>query len=183
MIANLAQRWAVLGSRERLMVLWGGVIIAVTLLYVFVLDPQMELARRYERQSLKKQRDLQEIASLGAEYDRLRAQLTKTEERLPSTNQRFSLQTFIEEAATGASLRDRLTGMQPQAPATREGYRESIVEVSFDGTELPQLLEFLVRIEQAPYGLRIPRWQIRPKYDQSNKLDISLRIVAYEKIQ
>ena len=78
MIANLAQRWAALGSRERLMVLWGGVIIAVTLLYVFVLDPQMELARRYERQSLKKQRDLQEIASLGAEYDRLRAQLTKT---------------------------------------------------------------------------------------------------------
>ncbi len=183
MIQHLARRWSALGSRERIMVLWGGVIAAAMVGYVFLVDPQLELARRYERQSVKKQREIQEIALLGAEYETLRTQLTKLEERLPSTNQRFSLLTFIEEASTGARLRDRVTGIQPQAQTIREGYRESTVEVSLDGTPLPQLLEFLVRIEQSPYGLRIPRWQIRPKYDQPSKLDVSLRIVAYEKMR
>jgi|CXWL01.1.fsa_nt_gi general secretion pathway protein M len=183
MILNLAERWAGLGSRERIIALWGGGLVAALLLYVFLIDPQLELAQRYERQSVKKQRDLEEIRTLGVEYDRLRTQLTQLEAHLPSTNRRFSLLTFIEEAATGARLRDRVTGMQPQAPTTREAYRESAVDVTLDAAQLPQLLEFFVRIEQSPYSLRIPRWQIRPKYDQPNKLDVSLRLAAYETLQ
>lgn len=183
MITYLTQRWTALDSRERILGLWGGALISIMLIYAFLVDPQMELAQRYERQAAKKRRDLQEIALLGVQYDGLLAQLNSLAEHLPSTAQRFSLLAFIEEAATGAQLRDRVTGMQPQAPTTREIYREFTVDVNLDGAPLPQLLEFLLRVEQSPYGLRIPRWQIRPKYDQPNKFDVSLRIVAYEKMQ
>ena len=88
----------------------------------------------------------------------------------------------MEEATTTAQIRDRIVGMQPQAPIAVQGYQETAVDLRLDGIQLPQILALLVAIEQAPYDVRVHHVQLKPKYDNPVNLDATLRIVTYAKV-
>jgi general secretion pathway protein M len=47
--------------------------------------------------------------------------------------------------------------------------------------QLPELLELLVAIDQAPYELQVRHLQIRPKFDNPINLDATVRVVSYAK--
>ena len=94
----------------------------------------------------------------------------------------FSLLAFMEEATTTAQIRDRIVGMQPQAPIVVQGYQETAVDLRLDGVSLPQILALLVAIEQAPYDVQVHHLQMKPKYDNPVNLDATLRIVTYAKV-
>ena len=100
---------------------------------------------------------------------------------MPSPPAQFSLLAFIEEATTTTQIRDRIVGMQPQAPIVVQGYQETAVDLRLDGVTLPQLLALLVAIEQAPYDVQVHHLQMKPKYDNPVNLDATLKIVTYAK--
>jgi len=110
------------------------------------------------------------------------ARPAKLEQRMPIPPAQFSLLAFMEEATTTAQIRDRITGMQPQAPIVVQGYQETAVDLRLDGVSLPQILALLVAIEQAPYDVQVHHLQLKPKYDNPINLDATLRIVTYAKV-
>jgi general secretion pathway protein M len=101
---------------------------------------------------------------------------------MPNLPAQFSLLAFMEEATTTAQIRDRIVGMQPQAPIIVQGYQETAVDLRLDGVSLPQILALLVAIEQAPYDVQVHHLQLKPKYDNPVNLDATLRIVTYAKV-
>ena len=88
----------------------------------------------------------------------------------------------MEEATTTAQIRDRIAGMQPQAPIVVQGYQETAVDLRLDGVTLPQLLALLMAIQQAPYDVQVQHLQMKPKYDNPVNLDATLKIVTYAKV-
>ena len=178
----LKERWQHFSQRERLIVSAGGAMVAAALVFLLIIDPLMATIDKLDRQARRKAKDSQELALVAQEYVIKQARIAKLEQRMPSPPAQFSLLAFMEEATTAAQIRDRIVGMQPQAPIVVQGYQETAVDLRLDGVSLPQLLALLVAIEQAPYDVQVHHLQMKPKYDNPVNLDATLRIVTYAKV-
>jgi general secretion pathway protein M len=182
MMQMLKERWQHFSQRERIIVSAGGAMVAAALVFLLIIDPLMATIDKLDRQAQRKTKDSQELALVAQEYVIKRARIAKLEQRMPTPPAQFSLLAFMEEATTTAQIRDRIVGMQPQAPTVVQGYQETAVDLRLDGVSLPQLLALLVAIEQAPYDVQVHHLQMKPKYDNPVNLDATLRIVTYAKV-
>ena len=182
MIQMLKERWQQFSQRERMIVAAGGAIVTAALVFLLIIDPLMETIDKLDRQARRKAKDSQELALVAQEYMVKQARIATLEEHMPVPPAQFSLLAFMEEATTTAQIRDRIVGMQPQAPVVVQGYQETSVDLRIDGVTLPQLLALLVAIEQAPYDVRVHHLQMKPRYDNPVNLDATLRIVTYAKV-
>lgn len=182
MMQMLKERWQQFSPRERIIVAAGGAMAAAVLVFLLIIDPVMATIDRLDRQAKRKAKDSQELALVAQEYVVKQARIAKLEERMPSPRAQFSLLAFMEEATTAAQIRDRITGMQPQAPIVVQGYQETAVDLRLDGVSLPQLLALLMAIERAPYDVQVHHLQLKPKYDNPVNLDATLKIVTYAKV-
>ena len=182
MMQMLKERWQHFSQRERIIVSAGGAMVAAALVFLLIIDPLMATIDKLDRQARRKTKDSQELALVAQEYVIKQARIAKLEQRMPTPPAQFSLLAFMEEATTTAQIRDRIVGMQPQAPVVVQGYQETAVDLRLDGVSLPQLLALLVAIEQAPYDVQVHHLQMKPKYDNPVNLDATLRIVTYAKV-
>jgi general secretion pathway protein M len=182
MMQALRERWHQFSQRERIMVAAGGAVVAAAIAFLLVIDPLMAMIDKLDRQAQRKLKDSQELTLVAQEYVAKQARITKLEQRMPNPPVQFSLLAFMEEATTTAQIRDRIVGMQPQAPIVVQGYQETAVDLRLDGVQLPQILALLVAIEQAPFDVRVHHLQLKPKYDNPVNLDATLRIVTYAKV-
>ena len=178
----LKERWQHFSQRERIMVSAGGAVIAAVLVFLLIVDPLTASIDKLDRQARRKAKDSQELALVAQDYLAKQARITKLEQRMPSPPAQFSLLAFMEEATTTAQIRDRIVGMQPQAPLVVQGYQETSVDLRLDGVTLPQILALLVAIEQAPYDVQVHHLQMKPKYDNPDNLDATLKNVTYAKV-
>ncbi len=181
MIQSFRERWHHMSQRERVIMLTGGIVLGLSLLFVLIVDPLLDKLDRLERQAVRKQKDLAELTVLGQTYLAKRDRLTKVESRMPGADSHFSLLTFMEEAATTAHVRERIAGMQPQVQSLAQGYEETAVDLRLEGVQLPELLALLVAIDQAPYDLHVRHLQIRPKFDNPVNIDATIRVLSYAK--
>lgn len=182
MMQMLKERWRHFSPRERIIVAAGGAMAAAVLVFLLIIDPVMATIDKLDRQAKRKEKDSQELALVAQEYMVKQARIAKLEERIPSLPAQFSLLAFLEEATTTAQIRDRIAGMQPQAPIVVQGYQETAVDLRLDGVSLPQLLALLMAIERAPYDVQVHHLQLKPKYDNPVNLDATLKIVTYAKV-
>jgi general secretion pathway protein M len=182
MMQMLKERWQQFSPRERIIVSVGGAMVVAALVFLLIVDPLLASIDKLDRQAKRKAKDSQELALVAQEYLLKQARLAKLEQRMPSPPAQFSLLAFMEEATTTAQIRDRIVGMQPQAPITVQGYQETSVDLRLDGVSLPQLLALLVAIEHAPYDVQVRHLQMKPKYDNPVNLDATLKIVTYAKV-
>jgi len=178
----LKERWQQFSPRERIIVAAGGALAAAALVFLLIVDPLMATIDKLDRQARRKAKDSQELALVAQDYMLKQARMAKLEARMPSPPAQFSLLAFMEEATTMAQIRDRIAGMQPQAPIVVQGYQETAVDLRLDGVTLPQLLALLATIEQAPYEVQVRHLQMKPKYDNPINLDATLKIVTYAKV-
>ncbi|MCP9456265.1 MAG: type II secretion system protein M [Nitrospira sp.] len=178
---HLQQRWHQLSHRERILVLAGGVIVGMSLLFVLVVDPLLDSYDQLNRQEARKRKDLREFMVLAQEYTAKQAQLVQAEQRLPEAGGQFSLLAFLEEAAGAAKMRDHIAGMQPQVQPSSNGYEETAVDLRLENVSLPQVLDLLVAIDQAPYDLQVQHLKIRPKFDDPTRLETTIRVLSYAK--
>ncbi|HMS84490.1 MAG TPA: type II secretion system protein GspM [Nitrospira sp.] len=178
---SFRERWYHMSQRERMLVLVGGVVLGLSVIFVLIVDPLLDHLERLERQAMRKQKDLSELALLGQSYLTKRDHLSKIEGRMPQAESHFSLLTFMEEAATTAQVRERITSMQPHVQSLTQGYQETAVDLRLEGVQLPELLAFLAAVDQAPYDLHVHHLQIRPKFDNPVSLDATVRVLSYAK--
>jgi general secretion pathway protein M len=163
------------------MVLLGGAVVGLALIFVTAVDPLLSILDRLERQAVRKEKDLIALAQLSQDYATKRARLVELERHMPASDSGFSLLTFMEEAAITANVREWITGMQPQVQVLAQDYRETVVELRLEGVQLPELLDLLRAIEQAPFEVRVRHLQIRPKFNTPEYLDVTLRVLSYSK--
>lgn len=181
MIQSLRQRWEAMARRERVLLAIGGAVGAVSLLFVLVVDPWMARLERLDRQIARAQREMRDLGEMSVQFDLLRGRLAALETKLATGQGRFSLLPFLEEAAAGARVRDRVAAMRPQSKPPVQGYRETVVEVRLEGVLLQEVLDFLVALEDSPYLLQVKRVQMKPRFDSPHLLESTLLVSTHEK--
>ena len=177
----LQQRWNGLSGRERVIVMGLGVMIMAALLFTLVIDPLLEQIDLLDRQLAGKQRTLNQLAIVGADYNTARVELAEFDQRIMAGQGTFSLLSYLEEAASAVQLRDRITAMQPQTSISHQGYREATAELRLEGVAFPSLLKLLAKLEDSPHLIQVKRLQVKPRPDAPHRFDAGLTVSSFDK--
>lgn len=179
-IARLRGAFTSLAPRERLLVGSAGLLLALALLYVAVVNPLLgAIARTGSRREAADQ-ELHVMTRLRREYDALQGRLADVERRI-QTSPRGNLRSTLETLASQASV--AVESMEPQAAPPGDRYRESKVEVALEQVTLVQTVNYLHQIESSDQVLSVKSLRLRKRPDNPELLDVSFTVSSFEPLQ
>lgn len=168
-----------LGGREKLMIIAGGVVVALVLFYRFGLSPALERLRMLDRLVAVKERDLHEMKTLRETYLAQKSLMEEVNRSLAQRGQDFAIFSFLEELANKTGIKTNIMYMKPALTTPGELFRESSVEMRLEGIALQQLTRYLYDIEQAPQLLRVRRMHIKPRPANPDQLDVTFQVSTF----
>jgi type II secretory pathway component PulM len=121
-------------------------------------------------------------ASSGAtqsRYDEIDARMASVEQRIQS-GPRGEIFTTLESLARASAV--TVDSMEPRTSPASEDYQETKVQVILRGVTLPQMVNYLQRIESAPQLLSIKSLRIRTRSDKPELLDVNFTVSSFEAI-
>jgi general secretion pathway protein M len=169
-----------LAKRERYF-MWAGAGCLVLFLTVqFVVFPFFDKKERLENQLKTKQKDLDEIVRLRAEYATYEKGSQGIQRALSSRKKGFTLFSFLEEAAGAAEVKEHIKYMKPSSTSSTGPYKESTVEMKLEGITLEQLVKYLHRIESPEDLVNIKRITISRNKKEEGYLDAILQVLTFQ---
>lgn len=173
---------AQMSRRERVMVLAGGLVVLLTILYFGIIEPYQNAMDRLGVKVRSRQNQLAEVMKLRSEFLDLQ-QVQNDLERRIDANPGFSIFSFIESVATQNEVKDNLVSVRPQPPATLDRIKEESVEIRLEKIDLNHLVRFLYSVENAKAVLQIKSLRIKIRFDDKTQLDATMLIAAYGRSQ
>jgi general secretion pathway protein M len=168
-----------LGGRERLVIIAGGIAVALLLFYRFGLSPTLERLRTLDRLVGVKERDLQQMKTLRETYLAQKRLLEEVNRNLGQRGQDFAIFSFLEDLANKTGIKDNIKYMNPAVTTPGELFRESSVEMRLEGIALQQLTRYVYDIERAPQLLRVRRMHIKPRPANPDLLDVTFQVSTF----
>jgi chromosome segregation ATPase len=123
---------------------------------------------------------LQRAARLAPEIRRLQQEIAQVESKIQPGAQTNLLQ-LLEQIAEAAQMRDRLESVKPKRASGNDQYPESRAEVQLRGATLPQLVQFLYRIQTADLYLIVRSLSIKSRNDDTQLLDVSFSVSSFQR--
>ena len=168
-----------LGGRERLVIIAGGIAVALLLFYRFGLSPTLERLRTLDRLLAVKERDLHQMKTLRETYLAQKRLLEEVNRNLGQRGQDFAIFSFLEDLANKTGIKDNIKYMNPAVTTPGELFRESSVEMRLEGIALQQLTRYVYDIERAPQLLRVRRMHIKPRPANPDLLDVTFQVSTF----
>jgi general secretion pathway protein M len=168
-----------LGGREKLVLIAGGVAVALLLFYRLGLSPALERLRMLDRLVATKERDLHEMKSMRDTYLAQKRLMEQVNQSLAQRDKDFAIFSFLEELANKTGIKNNIMYMKPALATPGELFRESSVEMRLEGIALPQLTRYLYDIEQAPQLLRVRRMHVKPRAADPDQLDVTFQVSTF----
>lgn len=167
MLDNLRNWFESLESRERLMVLVGGTALAITLVYVMIVEPYIE-HRRDLTQRLETQRDtLAWMESAKAEIQALEGAGRETAAGGEDTRSLFAV---VDESAQEAELSQAVSQLTQGA--------DDSVQVSLNSGRFDHTMRWLELLEMR-HGVHVERISFEPA-DDPGRINASLTLEREE---
>ncbi|MEW6434049.1 MAG: type II secretion system protein GspM [Myxococcota bacterium] len=158
--ATLQTSLATLSARERRMVTFAAVAVAVFLVFIitFTFGSKADSIRRRTAEKIAK---LEEVQTVAGGYGQARAAQEAMERQLAASNVR--LISYLEEKAQKTGI--ELPTINPKADVQLEGTKivESAVEVTLTDVKLNRLVEFLTLVEAGPGIVKVRYMRLEPR--------------------
>jgi general secretion pathway protein M len=168
-----------LGGREKLMLIAGGVAVALVLFYRLGLSPAIERLHTLDRLVALKEREVHEMKALSGTYVTQKRLMEDVNRSLSQRGQDFAIFSFLEDLANKTGIKNNIMYMKPALTTPGELFRESSVEMRLEGIALQQLTRYLYDIERAPQFLRVRRMQIKPRPANPDLLDVTFQVSTF----
>lgn len=123
--------------------------------------------------------DQKEFHKVLAEYKTLANQVQEFDNRLKSTQEDLDLFATLNSFADQSGIKEQIIKMDPSDGAGTEYYDEWYVDMNLQKIPLEPLTKFMKKIDESSSFLRITRITIKRRFDQSETLDVNLRVNAY----
>ncbi len=172
---------AKLSQREKRFLFVGGALIALILLYLYLIDPIRQRTAQLDQLIPKQEEAIKTLSSLSEEYRFLSTQIKAIESRMPEKNQ-FSPLSYLEDVARQNDVRDKISYIRSMVPVPQALYQEIPMEVKMEDISLSRIVPYLSTLENAPYFLRVKRLNIKTRYADPEKLDVIFVVSSYEKM-
>jgi len=169
-----------LAKREKYIVALGTVAVLAFLAAQLVVFPFMDRKSRLMRGVGARERGLNEMMLLAAEYEMRKQQTFDVDRILADRPQGFTLFSFLERAATTAAVRDNIKYMKPSTSQTTGQYKELMVEMKLEKITLGQLVDYLYGIESPESLIGIKRLSITEYRQEAGYMDAVIQVVTYQ---
>lgn len=166
--------------RERWLLVGIGAIAATLFVQLAVVDPLKAATAEAIAEADRLEQGLQRASRLAPEIRRLRQEIGKVEKRIQPGAQTNLLQ-LLEQIAEAAQMRDRLESVKPKRASGNDQYPEARAEVQLRGATLPQLVQFLYRIQTADLYLIVRSLSIKTRNDDTQLLDVSFSVSSFQR--
>jgi general secretion pathway protein M len=169
-----------LARRERYLVSVAACCIAIFLVFQFLIFPFFENRRRIQRGLKAKEKGLEEIVKLRADYQTYYKGSQGIQQALAKRKEGFTLFSFLEKAAGEAEVKASIKYMKPSTSSGTGPYKESMVEMKLEAITLPQLVGYLYRIESPDDLVNIKRISISENKKEQGYLDAILQVITFQ---
>jgi len=169
-----------LTSRERMMVLLGGLFVLSAFIYGLVLAPAVEKKDRWINLAERKKQELSRFEELSARYRSLQGAIAFMERELGSRKGGFSLLAQLEADARQLGLQDNIASMKPFRNQMDSGIDESSVEIRLEKVDLGGFVKFLQKVEGEKGLVQTRRLRIKSRFDDPQLLDINILVSTLE---
>jgi type II secretory pathway component PulM len=171
--------WARLSAREqRLLAAFTG-LLALSGVYVGVVEPLISGRARLEQRIVTLGEDVDVLrATAGRVAELERALAKRTEQSADAAG--FSLFSFVDKAASASVSSGSVTAMNPSRRRLRDGEEENMVEVRLSAVPLTELVTFLREVEEAGTPAFLRRVELKRRYDDHTRFDATVVAVVIE---
>lgn len=166
-----------LGERERLLLIGGGALLAALLLVFGSYWAYRGALQRLDRSIAVRSRQAGELEVVRREAMQLREKIQQAEGKL-GQSAGFSLATYVEEQARQLAGGATLAYGRPQAPVITGDLQEEIFEMKLEKLSYDQVLRLLWMPETAPVPMRIRSMELKKRFDDPTRLDLSMTVSA-----
>lgn len=166
-----------LGERERLVLIGGGALLAVLLVVFGSYWAYRDSLQRLDRTIALRSRQAGELELVRREATQLREKIQQAEGKLGQSGG-FALATFVEEQTRLLAGGATLAYGRPQAPVMTGDLQEETFEMKLEKLSYDQVLRLLWMPETAPVPMRIRSVELKKRFDDPTRLDLSMTVSA-----
>lgn len=160
-----------ISPRDKKVLIIGGIVAAIILLYIFVVSPLLSDLSRKSDLLPKKERDLAEMRVLKDQYLEMQRRLQQAR---AAAAQRGPLLTEIENLSKRANLSGKIVSLKPQAGVQTETFKESIVEIRLENITLYDLINYVFLLERGTITIR--KLYFKPRFDNPRFLNATILV-------
>ena len=169
-----------LAKRERYLVSVAACCMALFLVFQFLIFPFFENRRRIKRGLKAKEKGLEEIVKLRADYQAYQKGSQGIQQAIAMRKKGFTLFSFLEKAAGDAEVKARIKYMKPSVSSGTGPYKESMVEMKLEAITLEELVGYLYRIESPNDLVNIKRISVSQNKKEEGYLDSILQVITFQ---
>lgn len=163
-----------LAKREKLFVGAAACTLGLFLIIELLIAPFFHKKDRLEKDIKTIEQNIADLATIG-----IGSQGTEDMERVLS-RRKDSLLVFLNKAAGTTGLEKNLKRLNPTDGKDQGAYLEEVVDVTLDAITLPQLTEYLYRIEKPEQFIFVKRINISDNKKEEGYLNANIRVLTYK---
>lgn len=167
---------------------WGiAVVVAVMAwgTYAVTIRPMHDRIQLLNRILPERQTELHELQARSAEYLESIQEIEAIQERIARQEPDVQLLPFLESLTERQNLTVHVATMQQtDAPPSRPGYSETVVEIGLEGVTLSQLAGLLRALDESSETVaQIGSLHIRKRKQDATRLDATIQIYTPKALQ
>lgn len=166
--------------REKLALAVAAGVVTLTILIAGIILPYRAAIQRLDQRITSRQGQLLEARTLVQRIKGMQGEVAATERKLtaaPSAPLVSTLEGLVAEIAG----KERLLGVRPQPATAPSGFRQEKVEMQLEKVRLEQLVRLLHAIDSAKSALQTDSVKMRPRFEDSALLDVTLVVSSFGK--
>ena len=168
-----------LTKRERYYVSAGVALVALFIIFQFVLSPFLDAKGKTKHSIQAKEKTLKELVFLSSEYGTLKQDSEEIKKRLALRSKGFTLFSFLEKQAGQSRVKPNIKYMKPSISTDKGPYSESSVEMKLENITLKQLVEYLHLVESPENLVRIKRISVKQSKRKPEYLTALIHLVTF----
>ena len=170
-----------LQRRERIALYVAAAALGIFIVLQLIVFPILDRGDRLRRQIDSKQKMLQEMQLLQAEYRSLTMNSNSNEVQLKRRARGFRLFSFLDGLAGQGGIKSNIIYMKPSTANLKNSpYDLSTVEMKINSLTMEQLLKFLHGVENSPNMVWIKRISISRGEKEEDLLNAVLQVETYQ---
>jgi len=164
-------------------VFFGGLILVALLFYLVVISPALSRQDALSRTIAKRKQDLVRISEIKGKWQDFQTDRSEVQKTITSRGS-FTLLSYLEAVTREIGIDQRIQYIKPVTFPEGEGkLRPEGIELSLDGVNMEQLVNFLYKIEYSRKLLHVKRIKIlRASREKTSLLKVTLQVNTYNPV-
>ncbi len=172
-----------LDRKQMTYVFFGGLFLAVLLFYLIVISPALSREELLSKNIAKRKQDLVRISEIKGKWQNFQKDRSDVQEAIKGRGG-FTLLSYLEAVTREIGIDQRIQYIKPVTFPEGEGkLRPEGIEISLEGVNMEQLVNFLYRIEYSGKLLHVKRIKIlRASKEKTSLLKVTLQVNTYNPV-